>query len=428
MYDIIHQWFVSQQLSSSTADLLTPLAILLNLLIISLTLARILKWILRKWITKLVAHTQIVWDDILLQHRVFGRTAALLPGFIIAGTAYLIPQWQEQLQRLAYMYSLLMSLALVNVLLNSTVSIYQTYEISRVRPIKGYIQVAKIVIFILVGILVIAALLNQSPLGILTGLGAMSAVLLLIFKDTLLGFIASIQMAMNDMVRIGDWIEMSKYGADGDVIDITVTTVKVRNWDKTITTIPTYSLISDSFKNWRGMSESGGRRIKRALYIDMTSVRFCDQEMLDHFGTIRLLQPYLENKKKEINTYNKQRDLNPDDIINGRQLTNIGTLRAYILEYLRNHPQINKDMTLMVRQLAPTPNGLPLELYTFSADQEWAVYENIQGDIFDHLFAILPEFDLRVFQSPSGYDLKTLALKPAADLQHGISQKSGITS
>jgi len=409
MFDLIQQWFIDNNISTSTADLLASLTIVLGLIIISLILTRILKFILKKWITKVISQTETKWDDILLQHRVFKRGAALLPGILIAVTAYLIPQWKQQLQQLAYIYSLVMSFALINSLLDASVSIYQTFEISKERPIKGYIQVAKIVFFIVAGILIISSLLNQSPLGILTGLGAMSAVILLVFKDTLLGFIASLQMAMNDMVRIGDWIEMPEYDADGDVIDITVNTVKVQNWDKTITTIPTYSLISDSFKNWRGMSESGGRRIKRALYIDMTSVLFCDQQLLDRFNSIRLLKPYLDMKRKEIQEYNQTLNLDPEDMINGRHLTNLGTLRAYIIEYLRNHPKINKEMTLLVRQLAPTPNGLPIELYTFSADQEWANFESIQSDIFDHLLAILPEFNLRVFQNPSGHDMKTFS-------------------
>jgi miniconductance mechanosensitive channel len=411
MFDIVYQWFIDQQLSSSAADTLTPLTILLALVLIGMILMRVLRFILRKWIIRLAKKTETIWDDILTKHRVFGRATALVPGLLIAASASLIPVWQAQLQQLAYIYMLIMGLALVNTLLDALVLIYQTYEISKERPIKGYIQVSKILFFILGGILIIAALLDRSPLGLLTGLGAMSAVLLLVFKDTLLGFIASIQMTMNDMVRIGDWIEMPRYGADGDVIDITVTTVKVQNWDRTITTIPTYSLISDSFKNWRGMAESGGRRIKRALYIDMTSVRFCDQPLLDHFDSIRLLKPYLDRKKSEIHEYNKGLNLDPDDMVNRRHLTNIGTFRAYIIEYLRSLPLINQEMTLMARQLAPTPNGLPLEVYTFSAKQEWAVYESIQSDIFDHLFAVLPEFGLRVFQSPTGHDLQSISAK-----------------
>lgn len=408
MFDIVYQWFLDLGVSEAAADILVPLAIIAGILLIGWILTKILRFILRKWIVRIAKRTESVWDDILIEHRVFGRAAGLLPGVLLAAAAGIIPLWQEQLRQLAYIYMLVAGLAFINTLLDSVIAIYQTYQISRERPIKGYVQVAKIIFFLLGGILLIAAFLDRSPLGILTGLGAMSAVLLLVFKDTLLGFIASIQMTMNDMVRIGDWITMEKFGADGDVIDITVTTVKVQNWDKTITTIPTYSLISDSFQNWRGMTESGGRRIKRAIYIDMTSVRFCDQPLLDHLDSIRLLKPYLDRKKEEIQVHNTELGLDPDDMVNGRHLTNLGTFRGYIIEYLRSLPQVRKEMTLMVRQLAPTPEGLPLEVYTFSAEQEWSVYESIQSDIFDHLFAILPEFGLRVFQSPTGHDLQSI--------------------
>lgn len=408
MFDIVYQWFLDLGVSETAADILVPLAIIAGILLIGWILTKILRFILRKWIVRIAKRTESVWDDILIEHRVFGRAAGLLPGVLLAAAAGIIPLWQEQLRQLAYIYMLVAGLAFINTLLDSVIAIYQTYQISRERPIKGYVQVAKIIFFLLGGILLIAAFLDRSPLGILTGLGAMSAVLLLVFKDTLLGFIASIQMTMNDMVRIGDWITMEKFGADGDVIDITVTTVKVQNWDKTITTIPTYSLISDSFQNWRGMTESGGRRIKRAIYIDMTSVRFCDQPLLDHLDSIRLLKPYLDRKKEEIQVHNTELGLDPDDMVNGRHLTNLGTFRGYIIEYLRSLPQVRKEMTLMVRQLAPTPEGLPLEVYTFSAEQEWSVYESIQSDIFDHLFAILPEFGLRVFQSPTGHDLQSI--------------------
>lgn len=408
MFDIVYQWFLDLGVSETAADILVPLAIIAGILLIGWILTKILRFILRKWIVRIAKRTESVWDDILIEHRVFGRASGLLPGVLLAAAAGIIPLWQEQLRQLAYIYMLVAGLAFINTLLDSVIAIYQTYQISRERPIKGYVQVAKIIFFLLGGILLIAAFLDRSPLGILTGLGAMSAVLLLVFKDTLLGFIASIQMTMNDMVRIGDWITMEKFGADGDVIDITVTTVKVQNWDKTITTIPTYSLISDSFQNWRGMTESGGRRIKRAIYIDMTSVRFCDQPLLDHLDSIRLLKPYLDRKKEEIQVHNTELGLDPDDMVNGRHLTNLGTFRGYIIEYLRSLPQVRKEMTLMVRQLAPTPEGLPLEVYTFSAEQEWSVYESIQSDIFDHLFAILPEFGLRVFQSPTGHDLQSI--------------------
>jgi miniconductance mechanosensitive channel len=229
-----------------------------------------------------------------------------------------------------------------------------------------------------------------------------------VFKDSILGLVASVQLSSNDMVRIGDWIEMPKYGADGDVIDVTLHTVKVRNWDKTITTIPSYALISDSFKNWRGMSESGGRRIKRAINLDMTTVKFVDSELLDRLNKIQLLKPYILARIKEIDEYNRTNDVDQSVLVNGRNMTNVGTFRAYIAAYLRNHPKINQDLTFLIRQLPPNEHGLPMEVYVFSADQVWANYESIQADIFDHILAVLPYFDLRAFQSPSGYDMRSL--------------------
>jgi miniconductance mechanosensitive channel len=234
---------------------------------------------------------------------------------------------------------------------------------------------------------------------------------MLIFKDTILGFVASIQLSGHDMVRIGDWIEMPKYGADGDVIDVSIHTVKVRNWDKTITTIPTYSLVSDAFKNWRGMSESGGRRIKRALHIDLNSIKFCTDEMLERFKKFSLLRDYISSRQEEISRYNQEHKTDTSQLINGRRQTNIGVFRAYIIAYLKNHPKIHKNMTFLVRHLEPTEHGLPVQIYVFSNDQVWANYESIQADIFDHLLAAVPEFELRVFQNPTGHDFASLNVR-----------------
>jgi miniconductance mechanosensitive channel len=237
---------------------------------------------------------------------------------------------------------------------------------------------------------------------------------MLVFKDTILGFVAGIQLAANDMVRPGDWIEMPKYGADGDVIEVALTTVKVRNFDNTITTLPTYALISDSFKNWRGMSEKGGRRIKRPIHIDVTSVRFCTPEMIERFAKIEKLRPYIDSKQAEVDAYNQDNDIDASVLVNGRRMTNLGTFRAYVLSYLRDHPKLHNNMTLMVRQLPPTATGLPLEIYVFTNDVRWVNYEDIQSDIFDHIFATVREFDLRVFQSPTG-----------ADVGEGLAQLAG---
>lgn len=293
-------------------------------------------------------------------------------------------------------------LDLVNVL-------YQRRPEAHLRPIKGYVQVVKIVVFAVAAILIVASLIDRSPLILLSGLGAMAAVLMLIFQDTLLSLVASVQLSSNDMVRVGDWIEMPQLNADGDVIDIALHTVKVQNWDKTITTIPTKRLISDSFRNWRGMQESGGRRIKRSLYLDQRSVRFLTDEERHRLNRFALLDGYLPAKEAELEAWNASLPGGNRDVVNRRRVTNIGTFRAYVDRYLRKHPGIHQGMTLMVRQLAPTSDGLPLELYCFTNTTAWVAYEGIQSDIFDHLLAILPEFGLQVFQHPGGSDVQALA-------------------
>ena len=272
--------------------------------------------------------------------------------------------------------------------------IYQTFEISKVKPIKGYIQVVNIIIMTFGFILVISNLIGESPLILLSGIGALSAVLMLVFKDSLLGLVAGIQLTSNDMVRVGDWIEMPKFGADGDVIDISLNTVQVQNFDKTITMIPSYALISDSFINWRGMQSSGGRRIKRSLYIDTSSITVCTEEMIEKFVKVHYLSDYIIQKEKEIAEYNAKNEIDRNNPVNGRALTNIGVFRAYISNYLKNHDGINQNMTLIVRQLAHSEHGLPLEIYVFTNSVQWAVYESVQSDIFDHLFAVAPEFGL----------------------------------
>jgi miniconductance mechanosensitive channel len=298
-------------------------------------------------------------------------------------------------------------------ILSAINDIYESYPVSKTRPIKGYIQVGRVVMIIVGVILMITTLLNKSPLGILGGIGAMSAVLLLVFKDSILGLVASIQLSANNMVAIGDWVEVPNYNANGDVIEINLQSIKVRNWDKTITTIPIYALVSDSFKNWKGMMESGGRRIKRSVNIDMRSIRLCTGEMIERYRRIDALKGYLEDKLADIEAYNREHGIDTSDgapsRVNGRRITNIGTFRAYLIEYLRRNPKIRQDMTFLVRQLPPGATGLPIEIYVFSADQAWADYEGIQADIFDHVLAVVPEFGLRVFQEPSGYDLEEVA-------------------
>lgn len=292
-------------------------------------------------------------------------------------------------------------------LLNLTHKIYSFSPIADEVPVKGVVQVIKIAVFFLTGLFVIATILQQKIAVLLSGLGALSAVLMLIFKDSVLGFVAGLQLIANRMVSKGDWIEMPKYGADGDVVDIALTTVKVQNWDKTITTIPTYALISESFKNWRGMKESGGRRIKRTINLDLSSIKFCDQKMLDQFSKIQYIAEYIQQKQEEVDQYNLANEVDSVSLVNGRRLTNVGTFRAYAESYLRNHPDIHQGMTFLVRHRQPTEHGLPIELYVFSSDQVWANYESIQADIFDHLLSVIPEFNLRVFQAPSSSDFRS---------------------
>ena len=353
------------------------------------------------------------WDDILVEHRVFHRLSYLAPAVVVhilAPFAFESPEMVAVSRRMVEAYVLVVILIAVNAVLNAVNEIYQRFEVSKRVPILGYLQVIKIILAISVAILVISALINQSPLVLFTGLGAMTAVILLIFKDTILGLVAGIQLVGNNMVRPGDWIEMPKFGADGDVLEITLNTVKVQNFDKTITTIPTYALISDSFKNWRGMSESDGRRIKRSISIDISSVKFCTPEMVEKFRKFAVLSAYINRKETELAAHNKARGLDDSVLVNGRRMTNLGTFRNYLVAYLRAHPSINPEMTFLIRQLQPTELGVALEIYVFSSDKNWANYEEIQADIFDHIFAALPYFELRPFQRPTGYDLHSISV------------------
>jgi miniconductance mechanosensitive channel len=286
--------------------------------------------------------------------------------------------------------------------------IYAATPVAKERPLKGFVQLVQIVVWIFGGVLIISAVLDRSPLLLLSGFGAMTAIVLLVFKDTNLSLVASVQLTAQDMVRVGDWIEMPQFGADGDVVDVQLHTVKVQNWDKTITTIPTHRLITDSFKNWRGMSQSGARRIKRAIYIDVSTIRMQTEDEVEHFTRFALLKGYIKDKEQELADYNAGLVTEVDAEVNRRRLTNIGTFRAYAYNYLKNHPKVHKGMTLIVRQLGPGPEGLPLEIYCFTNTTEWAEYEDIQSDIFDHLLAIVPEFGLRLYQKPAGTDLVNL--------------------
>ncbi|HIH4373283.1 TPA: mechanosensitive ion channel family protein [Citrobacter freundii] len=372
----------------------------------------ILHWVVLRAFEKRASTSSRLWLQIITQNKLFHRLAFTLQGIIVNIQATLWLQKGSEAadilvtcaQLWIMMYALLSLFSLLDVILNLS----QKLPAASQLPLKGIFQGIKLIAAILVGILMISLLIGQSPAILISGLGAMAAVLMLVFKDPILGLVAGIQLSANDMLKLGDWLEMPKYGADGAVIDIGLTTVKVRNWDNTITTIPTWSLVSDSFKNWSGMSASGGRRIKRSISIDATSIHFLDEDERQRLHKAHLLKPYLTTRHQEIDAWNQQLDA-PESVLNHRQMTNIGTFRAYLNEYLRHHPRIRKDMTLMVRQLAPDDHGLPIEIYVFTNTVVWLEYESIQADIFDHIFAVVEEFGLRIHQSPTGNDIRALS-------------------
>ncbi|MGQ9425120.1 mechanosensitive ion channel family protein [Gilvimarinus sp. F26214L] len=370
------------------------------------------KRILIRGILKLLRASPLGRDKLLHDGGVIARLANIVPALILSAGIMLIPHLPEAVvtivRNVASAFIVLTVALAVGNLLTLVNSIYERRPDAKLRPMKGYIQVIKIVVYAVAAILIIAALIDRSPLILLSGLGAMAAVLMLIFQDTLLSLVASVQISSNDMIRMGDWVEMPQLNADGDVIDIALHTVKVQNWDKTITTIPTKRFMTDPFKNWRGMEEAGGRRIKRSLMLDQQSIRFLSLEDTATLKRFRLLRDYLESKQQEIDAWNQELREQGREPVNTRRITNLGTFRAYVDRYLRSHGGIRQDMTLMVRQLSPTPEGLPMEIYCFTSTTAWADYEGIQSDIFDHLLAILPEFGLRVYQQPSGTDLREL--------------------
>jgi len=384
------------------------LALLLVAILADLLAKRLLLVAVRAAVTR----TRYSWDDALLEHNVFGRLAQIVPVIIISYGIGLVPDITESAEKVvrnvASAYMILMIMLTLTAVLSAANRIYETNPAARHRPIKGFVQLAQIGIYILGAVIVIATLIDRSPVILLSGFGAMTAVLLIVFKDTLLSLVASIQLTSQDMIRVGDWLEMPQFCADGDVIDVALYTVTVQNWDKTITTIPTHRLITDSFKNWRGMSESGGRRIKRSINVDVNSIRVLTDDETEHFKGFALLKDYIETKETELRAYNAALDEPGESGVNLRRLTNVGTFRAYIHSYLKHHPKIHDGMTLIVRQLQPGTEGLPIEIYAFSNDTDWAAYEGIQADIFDHICAIAPEFGLRLYQKPAGADFTGL--------------------
>ncbi len=386
---------------------LLPPATRLFVLALAATLAHfVARAILVRVAHALAKRTASTWDDELIEQGVVGRIVQLLPAMIVFVGVGFMPGLPDKfvtlLQNVTQGYMIVMLTSALTRALSVVNIVYTREDVANRRPIKGFVQLIQIGLWLFAAILVVSVLIDRSPLLLLSGFGAMTAIVILVFRDTLLSLVASIQLSAQDLVRLGDWIEMPEFGANGDVIDIQLHTVKVQNWDKTITTIPTYALIDKSFKNWRGMKQAGARRIKRALYLDVSSVGFLELEDIRRLREFRLLEDYLDEKLARI------REGGDDVTVNRRRLTNIGTFRAYARHYLETHPRINSGMTLMVRQLEPGPDGLPLEIYCFTNTTVWADYEDIQSDIFDHLIAIVPEFGLRLFQEPAGSDLAAL--------------------
>lgn len=390
---------------------LLTLVACLGLLLAAWLLNWIVKRILVRGFYRLLRSTSFGQDQELNHHRVIGRLANIVPALVLAGGIELVPGRPDALvtvvQNVCSAFIVLTIALALGSALNMVNVLYSRRPSARLKPIKGYVQVSKIVIYAIAVILMIATLIDRSPLILLSGLGAMAAVLLLIFQDTLLSLVASVQISSNDIIRVGDWIEMPQLNADGDVIDIALHTVKVQNFDKTITTIPTKRFITDSFRNYRGMQEAGGRRIKRALNIDQNSVHFLSDAEREHLHRFNLLDDYLTAKEQELADWNRKLEKRGQEPVNTRRVTNLGTFRAYVERYLRAHPGVHQGMTLLVRQMPLSSEGLPVEIYCFTNTTVWAQYEGIQGDIFDHLLSILPEFGLHVFQHPSGRDFRT---------------------
>ena len=403
-----------QEFINQASNLLEEYPILISLLgvlaliLLAWTADKVTNKIILSSIKRLARETAAQFDDLLIEYNVFGKLAHLAPAITLYFGLPLVPGIPEGVNNLIE-NAVLATMVLIGVFaLGAFLTVIgKTYAVSKVaegRPIEAYIQVTKIAIYVIGGVVFVATLTGRSPLVLLSGIGALAAVLLLVFRDTILSFVASLQMASYDMVRVGDWIEMKQYGADGDVVELTLHTVKIQNFDKTITTVPTSKLIEQPFKNWRGMTESGGRRIKRSFYVDMGSIRFLNETDIKRLQKFSVLKDYLKEKNSELEEFNKAYKDDESLMLNTRRLTNVGTLRAYLVNYLRQHKNVHQEMTLLVRQMDPGPQGLPIELYLFTDVTDWIEYEDIQSDIFDHILSVVPEFDLRVFQTPSGSD------------------------
>ena len=412
----ITNWFNQKLLnfgtSVSVADYLDNFAVLLIIILLALAVDYICRYILLGAFKKFAKKTTNQLDDLIIEKKIINKGMHIIPSILIftmLPLAYPSPADKEilvLLQKLCQIYIITLSLLFINSLLNLGVELFHRNDKFKDKPLKGFVQIVQVILFSVGVILLISILINESPSTIFTGIGASAAILMLVFKDTILGFVAGIQLSANDMLRVDDWISMPKYGADGTVIEITLNTVKVKNFDNTISTIPPYALISESFQNWRGMRESPGRRIKRSINLDMNSVKFCTPEMLEKYRKISLLAGYIDDTENKLQTYNQTNQIDNTILVNGRRQTNLGVFRAYLQRYLESLPEVNKEMICMVRHLQPTEKGIPMELYFFSSIKDWVIYETIQADVFDHVLAVIPEFDLQIFQELSGSDVR----------------------
>lgn len=405
--EFLVKWNVPKEYRQLVAYLILSAAILLACILIEL----FLRWIVIELYYLITSRSKRLIPPLIKRTKLFERFAHIsTPIFISFFAASYGDDAEGWIQKGLTIYVLIVLIAILNSSFAVVDDVYRTHEISKKRPIKAFLQIVELVIVILFMIFIIASWIHESPLVLLSGFGAFAAILSLIFKDTLLGFIAGIQLSFNDMVRIGDWIEMPKYFVDGTVSDITLISVEIENSDNTTTTVPAYALVSDSFKNWRGMIQSGSRRLKRAVFIDMTSITFCTEEMLDRFSKYEYLSTYIAGKRKEFARAAGKSPLQTEIKSSRQKLTNIGVFRIYLEKYLAHNPKIHENMTILVRQLPADSKGLPLEIYAFATETDWISYENIQSDIFDHIYAIAPSFGLRLFQEPSGHDMSSISM------------------
>ena len=387
------------------------LSVLGILAVLSILAFWITERIIIKLLSKMFQKTSTQMDDILIKRNVFKRLTYVVPALIFYNFAYAAPQFTTMIQRASLTLMAIAGLLVINSFLNALRDIYKQTKYHERLDINSYLQITKLIINILGSVVIVGIIINKDTTLLLSGLGVMTGFIMLIFKDTILSLLASLQISSNDLFKVGDWIEAPQFGADGDVIDIALHTVKIQNWDKTLSVIPTHKLIDSTFRNWRFMSASGGRRIKRSLFIDMNSISFCSPETLDKFKNIEILRDYIDKRQKEVAEHNAANNVETTEVINGRRLTNIGTFRKYIEAYLHNNSKIHNEMTFLIRQLEPTEKGLPIQIYVFSNDIDWIRYEGIQSDIFDHLLAVIPEFGLKIFQSPTGADFGKLGTK-----------------